>query len=164
MELMYILTGAAVLASFLLTLLVGRFVLMELRKLKAGQEIREDGPKWHAGKAGTPTMGGIMFILGAGVVVFLLGWGPMLQGEAMAQCGGLLVLSQLEEPERWSTYFLKIDDVKFRDKVVPGDTLLFKVELLHPVRHGISSMKGYVFVGDHVVSEATFTAQIKKNR
>ena len=88
----------------------------------------------------------------------------VLQIEAMAQCGGLLVLSQLEEPEKWSTYFLKIDDVKFRDKVVPGDTLLFKVELLHPVRHGISSMKGYVFVGDHVVSEATFTAQIKKNR
>ena len=88
----------------------------------------------------------------------------VLQVEAMAQCGGLLVLSQLEEPERWSTYFLKIDDVKFRDKVVPGDTLLFKVELLHPVCHGISSMKGYVFVGDHVVSEATFTAQIKKNR
>lgn len=88
----------------------------------------------------------------------------VLQIEAMAQCGGLLVLSQLEEPERWSTYFLKIDDVKFRDKVVPGDTLLFKVELLHPVRHGISSMKGYVFVGDHVVSEATFTAQIIKNK
>ena len=80
MDLMYIMTGAAVLVSFLLTLLIGRFVLMELRKLKAGQEIREDGPKWHAGKAGTPTMGGIMFILGAGVVVFLLGWGPMLQG------------------------------------------------------------------------------------
>lgn len=88
----------------------------------------------------------------------------VLQVEAMAQCGGLLVLSQLEEPERWSTYFLKIDDVKFRQKVVPGDTLLFKVELLGPVRHGISSMKGYVFVGDNVVAEASFTAQIVKNK
>ena len=88
----------------------------------------------------------------------------VLQIEAMAQCGGLLVLSQLEEPEKWSTYFLKIDDVKFRHKVVPGDTLLFRVELLGPVRHGISSMKGYMFVGDHVVSEATFTAQIIKNK
>ena len=88
----------------------------------------------------------------------------VLQIEAMAQCGGLLVLNQLEEPERWSTYFVKIDDVKFRQKVVPGDTLLFKVELLQPVRHGISSMKGYLFVGDHVVSEATFTAQIVKNK
>lgn len=88
----------------------------------------------------------------------------VLQVEAMAQCGGLLVLSQLEEPERWSTYFLKIDDVKFRQKVVPGDTLLFKVKLLQPLRHGISTMKGYVFVGDHIVSEATFTAQIIKNK
>ena len=88
----------------------------------------------------------------------------VLQVEAMAQCGGILVLSQVEEPERWSTYFLRIDEVKFRQKVVPGDTLLFRVELLHPIRHGISSMKGYVFVGDHVVSEATFTAQIIKNK
>ena len=88
----------------------------------------------------------------------------VLRIEAMAQCGGLLVLSQVEEPERWSTYFLKIDDVKFRQKVVPGDTLLFRVELLNPVRHGISSMKGYIFVGDQVVAEATFTAQIVKNK
>ena len=88
----------------------------------------------------------------------------VLQVEAMAQCGGLLVLNQVEEPEKWSTYFLNIDNVKFRQKVVPGDTLLFKVELLHPVRHGISSMKGYMFVGDRVVSEATFTAQIVKNK
>ena len=97
MDLMYILTGAALLASFLLTLVIGRFVLAELRKLKAGQEIRQDGPTWHAGKAGTPTMGGIMFILGAGVVVFILGWGPMLQGEfthlyvyLFAMCFGLI--------------------------------------------------------------------------
>lgn len=93
---------------------------------------------------------------------------PVMPGvlliEAMAQCGGLLVLNTLEEPERWSTYFMRIDDVKFRQKVVPGDTLLFKVDLLAPVRHGISSMKGYVFVGDKVVSEATFTAQIVKNK
>ena len=88
----------------------------------------------------------------------------VLQIEAMAQCGGLLVLNTLEEPERWPTYFMRIDDVKFRQKVVPGDTLLFKVDLLAPVRHGISSMKGYVFVGDHIVSEATFTAQIVKNK
>ena len=88
----------------------------------------------------------------------------VLQVEAMAQCGGLLVLSQVEEPERWSTYFMRIDEVKFRQKVVPGDTLLFRVELLHPVRHGVSSMKGYAFIGDRVVSEATFTAQIVKNK
>lgn len=93
---------------------------------------------------------------------------PVMPGvllvEAMAQCGGLLVLNTVEEPERWSTYFMRIDSVKFRQKVVPGDTLLFKVELLAPVRHGISSMRGYVFVGDHIVTEATFTAQIVKNK
>ena len=88
----------------------------------------------------------------------------VLMVEAMAQCGGLLVLNTVEEPERWSTYFMKIDGVKFRQKIVPGDTLLFKVELLHPLQHGISSMKGYMFVGDHVVAEATFTAQIVKNK
>lgn len=88
----------------------------------------------------------------------------VLQIEAMAQCGGLLVLNTVDEPERWSTYFMRIDDVKFRQKVVPGDTLVFKVELLAPVRHGISSMKGYMFVGDQLVSEATFTAQIVKNK
>lgn len=88
----------------------------------------------------------------------------VLQIEAMAQAGGLLVLNSVEEPERWSTYFLRIDQVKFRQKVVPGDTLVFKVELLAPLRHGISSMHGYVFVGEKVVSEATFTAQIVKNK
>ena len=88
----------------------------------------------------------------------------VLQIEAMAQCGGLLVLNTVEEPERWSTYFMKITDVKFRQKVVPGDTLVFKVELLAPLRHGISTMKGYMFVGDSLVSEATFTAQIVKNK
>ncbi len=88
----------------------------------------------------------------------------VLQIEAMAQAGGLLVLNSLEEPERWSTYFLRIDDVKFRKKVVPGDTLLFKVELLGPIRHGISSMHGFAFVGETVVMEATFTAQIVKNK
>jgi UDP-3-O-[3-hydroxymyristoyl] N-acetylglucosamine deacetylase/3-hydroxyacyl-[acyl-carrier-protein] dehydratase len=88
----------------------------------------------------------------------------VLQIEAMAQCGGLLVLNTLENPEQWSTYFMKIDGVKFRQKVVPGDTLIFKVDLLAPVRHGVSSMKGYIFVGDHIVAEACFTAQIVKNK
>ena len=88
----------------------------------------------------------------------------VLQIEAMAQAGGLLVLNSLDEPERYSTYFMKIDGVKFRQKVVPGDTLIFKVELLAPVRHGVSSMKGYAFVGEKIVSEATFTAQIVKNK
>lgn len=88
----------------------------------------------------------------------------VLQIEAMAQAGGLLVLNSIEEPERWSTYFLRIDDVKFRKKVVPGDTLLFRVELISPIRHGIATMRGFAFVGETVVMEATFTAQITKNK
>lgn len=71
----------ALLLSFALTLLIGRFLIPELRKLKAGQSIREDGPTWHAAKEGTPTMGGIMFILATGVVTLLLGWSRMLRGD-----------------------------------------------------------------------------------
>ena len=93
---------------------------------------------------------------------------PVMPGvllvEAMAQAGGLLVLNTLDEPEKYSTYFMKIDNVKFRKKVVPGDTLIFKVKLLAPVRRGISSMRGLIFVGDNVVAEAEFTAQIVKNK
>ena len=88
----------------------------------------------------------------------------VLQVEAMAQTGGLLVLNSVDEPERYSTYFMKIDGVKFRRKVVPGDTLIFRLELLAPIRRGISTMKGYVFVGDTLVSEAEFLAQIVKNK
>lgn len=88
----------------------------------------------------------------------------VLQIEAMAQAGGLLVLNSVEEPERWSTYFLRVNDVKFRQKVVPGDTLVFKVELVAPIRHGISTMHGFAFVGETVVMECTFTAQISKNK
>ncbi len=88
----------------------------------------------------------------------------VLQVEAMAQVGGLLVLNQLDEPERYSTYFMKLDNVKFRQKVVPGDTLVFKVELLAPIRRGISTMKGYAFVGERLVCEAEFMAQIIKNK
>ena len=88
----------------------------------------------------------------------------VLQIEAMAQVGGLLVLNSVDEPERYSTYFLKIDGVRFRHKVVPGDTLIFRVELMAPIRRGISTMKGYIFVGETVVCEAEFTAQIAKNK
>lgn len=88
----------------------------------------------------------------------------VLQVEAMAQTGGLLVLNTVDEPEHYSTYFMKIDGVKFRQKVVPGDTLILRLELLAPIRRGISTMKGYVFVGDKLVSEAEFMAQIIKNK
>lgn len=86
----------------------------------------------------------------------------VLQIEALAQTGGLLVLSSVEDPGQWSTYFMRINDVIFRKKVVPGDTLIMRVEFVTPIRHGIATMHGFCFVGETVVSEATFTAQIVK--
>ena len=93
---------------------------------------------------------------------------PVMPGvllvEAVAQTGGLLVLGTVEDPERYSTYFMKIDNVKFRQKVVPGDTLLFHVSFLTPLRRGCALMKGVAFVGDRVVCECEFMAQIVKNK
>lgn len=93
---------------------------------------------------------------------------PVMPGvllvEAMAQTGGLLVLGTVEDPERYSTYFMKIDNVKFRQKVVPGDTLLFHVSFLTPLRRGCALMRGVAFVGDNVVCECEFMAQIVKNK
>ena len=93
---------------------------------------------------------------------------PVMPGvliiEAMAQCAGLLVLSQVEDPKNYSTYFLKIDNVKFRQKVVPGDTLVMKVVFLTDVRRGIANIKGYAFVQGKIATEAEMTAQIAKNK
>lgn len=88
----------------------------------------------------------------------------VLQVEAMAQTGGLLVLSLVDEPEKYSTYFMKIDNVKFRQKVVPGDTLIFHVSFMTPLRRGCAMMKGYAFVGEKIVTECEFMAQIVKNK
>ena len=82
----------------------------------------------------------------------------------MAQSAGLLVLSQVDEPSRYSTYFLKIDNVKFRQKVVPGDIMVMKVFLTTPIRRGLASIKGYVFVNGKIATEAEMTAQIIKNK
>ena len=93
---------------------------------------------------------------------------PVMPGvllvEAMAQTGGLLVLGTVEDPERYSTYFMKIDNVKFRQKVVPGDTLIFHISFMTPLRRGCAVMKGYVFVGEKIVAECEFMAQIIKNK
>lgn len=88
----------------------------------------------------------------------------VLQVEAMAQAAGVLVLNYLEEPEKYSTYFLKIDNVKFRQKVVPGNTLLLHVSLMTEIRRGCAVVKGYAFVGEKIVCEAEFMAQIIKNK
>ena len=86
----------------------------------------------------------------------------VLQIEAMAQTGGILALSTVEDPGNWDTYFLKIEEAKFKSKVVPGDTLLIKMELLAPIRRGICQMQGTIYVGNKIVSEAGLTAQIVK--
>jgi UDP-3-O-[3-hydroxymyristoyl] N-acetylglucosamine deacetylase / 3-hydroxyacyl-[acyl-carrier-protein] dehydratase len=88
----------------------------------------------------------------------------VLQVEAMAQVGGILVLSSVPDPENYATYFLKIDRVKFKRKVVPGDTLIFKLEYLSPLRRGIVHMGGQAFVGDEVAMEGEMMAQIVKNK
>ena len=86
----------------------------------------------------------------------------VLQIEALAQAGGMLVLGMVEDPETYSTYFVKIDKVKFKAKVVPGDTLLLKMDLLSPVRRGIAHMYGEIYVGDKLVCEGELMAQMVK--
>lgn len=87
----------------------------------------------------------------------------VLQIEAMAQTGGILVLSDLDEPEKHSTYFMKIANVKFKKKVIPGDTLIFKIDLLRPMRRGVVQMQGFGYVNDSIAIEAEMMAQIIKN-
>ena len=93
---------------------------------------------------------------------------PVMPGvlivEAMAQCCGMLVLRSIPDPEHYSTYFMKIDGVKFKRKVVPGDTLHFEVQLLEPIRRGVAVVEGKAFVGETLACEATMMAQIVKNK
>ena len=88
----------------------------------------------------------------------------VLQVEAMAQTGGILTMSQIEDPWNYETLFVKIDKVKFKRKVVPGDTLVFKLTLLGPVRRGLVNMKGEAYVRNQLVSEGELMAQIIKVR
>ena len=87
----------------------------------------------------------------------------MLQIEALAQVGGVFVLSKIEDPENWGTLLLKIDNTKFKNKVGPGDQLVLKMELLQAVRRGICLMYGTAYVGSKLVSESEITAQIVRN-
>ena len=86
----------------------------------------------------------------------------VLQVEAMAQCGGVLVLSTVPDPENYLTYFMKMDNVKFKQKVLPGDTLIFKCDLITPIRRGICHMQAYAYANGKLVAEAELMAQISK--
>ena len=86
----------------------------------------------------------------------------VLQVEAMAQCGGVLVLNTVPDPENYLTYFMKMDKVKFKQKVLPGDTIIFKCELITPIRRGICHMQAYAYANGRIVAEAELMAQISK--
>jgi len=88
----------------------------------------------------------------------------VLQIEAMAQTGGILALNTVEDPENYLTYFLKIDKVKFKRKVIPGDTLIFELKLTEPIRRGICNMSAKAYVGGNVVAEGQLMAQIVKEK
>lgn len=88
----------------------------------------------------------------------------VLQIEALAQTGGILALHRMPDPGNWDTYFLKIDNTKFKAKVVPGDTLILKMELIEPVRRGIVHMQGTAYVGNRIVSEGELTAQVVRRQ
>jgi UDP-3-O-[3-hydroxymyristoyl] N-acetylglucosamine deacetylase/3-hydroxyacyl-[acyl-carrier-protein] dehydratase len=88
----------------------------------------------------------------------------VLQLEALAQVGGILALNRVPDPQNYDTYFLKIDNCKFKQKVLPGDTMILKMELLSPIRRGLVEMRGTVFIGNKVATEADMIAQIIKTR
>lgn len=91
---------------------------------------------------------------------------PVMPGvliiEAMAQAGGVMILSQVEDPENYNTYFMKIDNAKFKEKVLPGDTLVLKLDMIAPIRRGVCVMKAHAFVGEKLVCEAELMAQVAK--
>ena len=93
---------------------------------------------------------------------------PVMPGvlivEALAQAGGVLVLSSVDEPDKYSTYFLKIEKVKFKRKVVPGDTLIFRCQYISPMKRGIVTMHAEAFVGNELACEGDMTAQVVKNK
>jgi UDP-3-O-[3-hydroxymyristoyl] N-acetylglucosamine deacetylase/3-hydroxyacyl-[acyl-carrier-protein] dehydratase len=88
----------------------------------------------------------------------------VLQIEAMAQVGGIFALSKVEEPHLYSTYFMKIDKVRFKAKIIPGDTIVFELHLLSPIRRGLVEMAGTAYVNGKVVAEAEMLAQVIKDK
>ncbi len=127
-------------------LLVDRIIELNENKVVGIKNVTNTEPFFQGHFPEEPVMPGVLVI------------------EAMAQTGGILALSMVDEPEKYTTYFLKINHTKFKHKVVPGDTLIMHLELTDKVRHGIVQMKARGFVRNNLVAEGELTAQITKNK
>jgi UDP-3-O-[3-hydroxymyristoyl] N-acetylglucosamine deacetylase/3-hydroxyacyl-[acyl-carrier-protein] dehydratase len=125
---------------------VDKVLEMGANHIIAIKNVTSNEPFFQGHFPGNPIMPGVLII------------------EAMAQAGGVLVLSKVEDPENYSTYFMKIDNAKFKEKVVPGDTLVFRLDLTAPIRRGVCVMKGSAFVGEKLVAEAELMAQVAKSK
>ena len=127
-------------------LLIDKIIEIDEKSITGVKNVTMNEPFFQGHFPGNPVMPGV------------------LQVEAMAQCGGIFALSTVEDPEHYSTYFMKIDAVKFKKKVIPGDSIVFQLNLITPIRRGIVHMKGIGYVNGEVVSEAEMLAQVIKDR
>jgi len=127
-------------------LLVDKIMYIDDKKVIGIKQVTMNEPFFVGHFPNKPVMPGVLLI------------------EAMAQCGGILSLSQLDDPENYLTFFMKIDQVRFKHQVVPGDTLLFILELTEPIRRGIVQMSARAFVGDTLATEAQLVAMITKDK